>query len=124
MSRRFIAAVQQSKCIAGNHQSSRIANNTLCPRGKDIRTLLWSERMSSINRFIQITEAFDPEATQILGRAFDMACALLGRSVQPVVIREAIARNIVEAARHGERDPHRLRDAGLTALNHHNNGAA
>jgi hypothetical protein len=80
--------------------------------------------MSSINRFISTTEAFDPEAVRVLGRAFDMACALLGRSVQPVVIREAIAKNIVEAAKQGERDPRRLRDAGLSALNQPGSGAA
>jgi hypothetical protein len=32
--------------------------------------------MASIQRFVQITQAFDPEATRTLGQAFDMACAL------------------------------------------------
>ena len=36
--------------------------------------------MTSIQRFAQITAAFDPEATRVLEQAFDMACALLGRS--------------------------------------------
>ena len=31
--------------------------------------------MTSIQRFVQITAAFDPEATRTLGQAFDMACA-------------------------------------------------
>ena len=39
--------------------------------------------MTSIQRFVQITQAFDPEATRALGQAFDMACALLGRTPQP-----------------------------------------
>jgi hypothetical protein len=72
--------------------------------------------MASIARFAQVSEAFDPETTRVLGSAFDMACAVLGRTVQPTVVREAIARNIIEAAKHGERDPYRLRDVGLRAI--------
>src|SRR4029077_18193705 len=48
--------------------------------------------MTSIQRFAQITPAFDPEATSVLGQAFDMACALLGRTPQPTAVREAIAK--------------------------------
>ena len=33
--------------------------------------------MASIQRFAQITQAFDPEANRVLGQAFDMACCLL-----------------------------------------------
>ena len=72
--------------------------------------------MTSIQRFVQITAAFDPEATRTLGQAFDMACALLGRTPQPTAVREAIAKCIIEAAKAGERDPVRLREAGLAAL--------
>jgi ribosomal protein S9 len=72
--------------------------------------------MTSIARFAPVTGAFDPEATRILGRAFDMACALVGHTPQPTAAREAIARAIVKAAKQGERDPHRLRDAGLAAM--------
>jgi hypothetical protein len=59
-------------------------------------------------RFVQITQAFDPEATRTLGQAFDMACALLGHTPQPTAVREAIAKSI-EAAKD-------LREAGLAAL--------
>ena len=55
--------------------------------------------MTSIQRFVQITAAFDPEATRTLGQAFDMACALLGRTPQPTAVREAIAKSIIEAAK-------------------------
>jgi hypothetical protein len=55
--------------------------------------------MSSIERFFPITGAFDEEATRTLGLAFDKACALLGRTPQPTAAREAIAKNIVEAAK-------------------------
>ena len=72
--------------------------------------------MASIERFCPITGAFDEEATRTLGLAFDKACARLGRTPQPTAAREAIAKNIVEAAKRGERDPNRLRDAGLSAV--------
>jgi hypothetical protein len=52
-----------------------------------------------------------------------MAWALLGRTVQPVAERQAIARNIIDAAKQGERDPRRLRDAGLAALSQHRGAA-
>ena len=31
--------------------------------------------MTSIQRFVQTTQAFDPDTTSTLGQAFDMACA-------------------------------------------------
>jgi hypothetical protein len=73
--------------------------------------------MASIQRFVQITQAFDPKATRSLGQAFDMACALLGHTSQPTA---AIAKSIIEAAKAGERDPVRLREAGLAALTNSN----
>jgi plasmid stabilization system protein ParE len=76
--------------------------------------------MTSIQRFVQITQAFDPEATRALGQAFDTACALLGHTPQPTAVREHIAKSIIEAAKAGERDPVRLRDAGLAALSNSN----
>jgi ribosomal protein S9 len=72
--------------------------------------------MTSIARFAPVTGAFDPDATRVLGKAFDMACALVGHTAQPTATREAIAKAIVETAKQGERDPHRLRDAGLAAV--------
>jgi hypothetical protein len=71
--------------------------------------------MASIERFIR-HNVFDPDATQLLGRAFDMACALVGHTPQPAVTRELVAKAIFEAAQRGERDPHRLRDAGLNTV--------
>jgi hypothetical protein len=69
-----------------------------------------------LKRFIELPGAFDEETTAELGKAFDKACALLGRTPQPTAVREAIAKNIVEAAKQGERDLDRLRDAGLAAM--------
>ena len=48
--------------------------------------------MTSIQRFVQITQAFDPEATRAPGQAFDMACALLGHTPHPTAVREHIAK--------------------------------
>jgi hypothetical protein len=45
-----------------------------------------------------------------------MACALLERAAQPTAARVAIAKNIIEAAKTGERDLVRLREAGLAAM--------
>jgi hypothetical protein len=72
--------------------------------------------MSGIERFTALSRSFDQDTTQVLGSAFDAACAIVGRMVQPVATREAIAKAIVEAASLGERDPIRLRNAGLQAI--------
>ena len=44
----------------------------------------------------------------------------LVRTPQPTAVREAIAKCIIEAAKAGERDPVRLRKAGLAALSETN----
>ena len=69
----------------------------------------------SIRRFKRADDgALDPEATRLMGEAFDAVCApfaSLSKNDQ-----EAVADRIVKAARSGERDPIRLRDAGMAAL--------
>ena len=58
--------------------------------------------------------ALDPEATRLMGEAFDAVCAQffsLSKNDQ-----EAVADRIVKEARSGERDPIRLRNAGMAAL--------
>ena len=59
---------------------------------------------------------FDDRVTKIMGAAFDSACKELHDRGQPEVVYEVIAKRIIDAARNGERDPLRLRDAGLAAL--------
>jgi hypothetical protein len=59
---------------------------------------------------------FDDQVTQIMGEAFDRACNELHDKGQPEIVYEVIAKRIVEAVRNGERDPIRLRNAGLAAL--------
>jgi hypothetical protein len=51
---------------------------------------------------------FDPEATRIMGEAFDRACQALGGRELPIIVQEAIAIRIVDEAIKGERDPDHL----------------
>jgi hypothetical protein len=59
---------------------------------------------------------FDADTTKALGEAYDAACAELGDGKQPELVKEVIAKRIIEAARRGERDPHRLCTKALDAL--------
>jgi hypothetical protein len=47
--------------------------------------------------------AFDPEATEAMGQAFESACRL-----KPNASRELIANRIIQLARLGHRDAHEL----------------
>jgi hypothetical protein len=60
---------------------------------------------------------FDPEATAIMGEAFDSACGEL-HFPRHKWARELIAKRIIAAARKGEFDPVRLRQAALVGLSH------
>ena len=75
--------------------------------------------MASILPFIRARADFDEEATHLLGEAFDAARASLHDRGQPAIVYEIIAKHIIEAAKKGERDLARLRDAGLAALGHY-----
>jgi hypothetical protein len=59
---------------------------------------------------------FDDRVTQIMGEAFDRACKDLHDKGQPEIVYEVIAKRIIQAVKNGERDPIRLRNAGLAAL--------
>jgi hypothetical protein len=72
--------------------------------------------MASILPFIRDKSDFDDEATRLMGEAFDAACKGLRDTGQPIVVQEVIAKRIIKAAMKGERDPARLRAAGLAAL--------
>jgi hypothetical protein len=60
--------------------------------------------------------AFDHNATRAMGKAFDRACHSLHDIGQPDLVREIIAKRIVEVARDGERDPDELCVRALKAL--------
>ena len=51
---------------------------------------------------------FDDAATLAMGEAFDHACKSLRNFGSACTVREIIAKRIIAAAKHGERDPDRL----------------
>ena len=60
---------------------------------------------------------FDDLATRsTTGEAFDAASKELHDTRQPRIVQEVMARTIIDAARTGERDVHRVRDAALAGL--------
>jgi hypothetical protein len=71
--------------------------------------------VASILPFIRPRSDFDDDVTCTMGEAFDAACKEL-RDGHPDDAREVMAKRIVEAARLGERNVARLRDAALAAL--------
>jgi hypothetical protein len=74
--------------------------------------------MGQILEFLRPADAFDPDALEALGMAYDMALASLHDVGQPDVVREVIARRIVRAAKKGERDTAKLCAVALSAFNH------
>ena len=60
--------------------------------------------------------AFGPEVTQAMAAAFDKACQSIKDYPQEILLRDALARRIIELARQGEHDPVRLSELALKAL--------
>ena len=71
--------------------------------------------MANVLPFFQ-GAAFDDDATQVMGKAFDRACQSLHDNGQPDLVRQIIAKRIIEVARKGERDPDELCARALQAL--------
>ena len=59
---------------------------------------------------------FDDGAMRVMGDAFDQACEALGNFGTGVIVREIMAKRIVEVAKTGERDPSRLYREALGSL--------
>ena len=79
--------------------------------------------MASILPFIRKAgTVFDDRMTEIMGEAFDSACKELRDTGQPPIVYEVIAKRIIDGVRAGERDPVRLRNVGLAALGHEDDG--
>jgi hypothetical protein len=57
---------------------------------------------------------FGPDATRAMGVAFDKACRSLPG--QPSIVREVIAKRIIDLARGGDSDPDHLCDVTLKTL--------
>jgi hypothetical protein len=60
--------------------------------------------------------AFDPEATHLMGVAFDLACGSLSNDGQLTVVKEVIAKRIIKVVHKGERDPVQLCERALKEL--------
>ena len=60
--------------------------------------------------------AFGPEATAVMGQAFEAACEELRDVGHLQLMRKLLAQRIIAAARKGELDPVRLRAAALSGL--------
>jgi len=58
----------------------------------------------------------EPDAIASMSEAFEAACKQLDDTAQPELVLHVIADRIVAAARTGERDPVRLREAALFGL--------
>ena len=71
-----------------------------------------------MNKIIQLFQdtAFDPELIQLMGQAYDKACQAMHESGQPAIVREIIAKKILQAAHKGERDPGKLCEQALRAV--------
>ena len=59
---------------------------------------------------------FDDAATLAMGEAFDQACKSLRNFGSACIVREIIAKRIINVAKNGERDPTRLHGQALKAL--------
>jgi hypothetical protein len=59
---------------------------------------------------------FDPEATAAMMEAYDKACRSMHDWGQPVVMREIIAKRIIQLAARGEQDPDQLCEQALRSL--------
>jgi hypothetical protein len=65
-----------------------------------------------IDSFVQ-PGAFGPEAIAAMSEALEAACEELGDTDRPQAVREIVALRIIAAAKLGECDPTRLREAAL-----------
>jgi hypothetical protein len=73
--------------------------------------------LASILPFIKSNDGiFDDRAMRAMGEAFGAACKKLYSARSHQVIYNILAAKIIAAAQKGERDPVRLREAGLAWL--------
>ncbi len=68
-------------------------------------------------------EPFEPEAVSAMTRTYAEVCRMLGisecdQSDSDAVVKTTVAKTVIEFAQRGARDPVRLRDCVLQALQH------
>jgi hypothetical protein len=73
--------------------------------------------VAQILQFLRPADSFSPDTIQVLIKAYDMAMASLHDRGQPEVVREVIAKRIIEAAQRGLVDPASLCADALSAFN-------
>jgi hypothetical protein len=71
--------------------------------------------VAQILQFLRPTDAFSPEAIKVLMKAYDMALASLRG--QPEIVREVVAKRIIEGGQRGLVDPAALCADALSAFN-------
>ena len=60
---------------------------------------------------------FDPDTIDVMAIAFDDTCKSLKVAPDAQIVREIIAKQVMELARRGERDPKKLHAEALKAMN-------
>ena len=60
--------------------------------------------------------AFEPEHVEAMSTAFEDICRELGLAQRDDPLRELVARQVIEFARRGERDPTKLRSQVMAAI--------
>ena len=72
--------------------------------------------MAQVLQFVPPECAFDSEVAAVLLAAYDKAILSLHDKGQPSLVREIIAKRIIEIGAGGERDPDKLCEAALARL--------
>ena len=72
--------------------------------------------MAQIIEFVRPEYAFDSEVAAVLVAAYDQAIFGLHDKGQRGVIREVVAKRIIELAAAGERDPNKLSQGALASF--------
>jgi hypothetical protein len=62
------------------------------------------------------SRAFEPEAITVMSKAYSDVCRALGVHDRDHLKTDAVAKKIIEFSQRGERDPARLRESVLRAL--------
>jgi hypothetical protein len=61
-------------------------------------------------------QPFNPDLVRIMGEAYDMACKALHDSGQPTIVREVIAKHVIDIAKTGEFDAQEICNRVLLAF--------
>lgn len=72
--------------------------------------------MGTVVEVARLGVAFDPEVVASVTTAYQMATDQLRRDGYTDLVRDIIAKRIIDAAQHGERDPNELCRSALAAL--------